>query len=254
MSARLVFEFVGGTTVFVLQTHEMPETMDWGSKANLKKINFPGGKQAVQTIGIYREPIEFTATFYGESAGKTAMQRAIALKTHIGKIANVKWYDTDDNVEHLGKYAIESVIPTIRNRFDIECKIALHPHDGYTQLKGVRGLTFNQQNFGLGGLGGDKLLNVDGLAGEVANVQGAMANVQNNLGAQTQSFISQLSTISDNLMSGGNLPAHRGDLDLSKGGFGVVKPGTLPPDTAPPPVPPQEVVPTDPHSRRQFTR
>lgn len=149
-------ELTNQEIVFQFVDRELPEEIAFPKKTKLHKIEFPGGHQTNQIIGVYRGDLEWSGIFYGMYTDKTgrlitAKQRADQLESLIGRPIRVgfpvgghgpipglhKFADKDSEYKggYKGVYIIEEFIPRVKNYLHIEYTIKLAPHERQEKIK-----------------------------------------------------------------------------------------------------------------------
>lgn len=145
--------------IFQFYERELPEFISIGKRTKVNHIEYPGGFQTNQIIGVYDKGVEWSGLFYGtyKIDGKlvTAKDRADEIKKLMGRPlrfgfpvpgmnskgdvpgrTTVSSKSSDDYIGgDTGVYIIEEFDPEVKDYFNVEYKIKLIPHQSIHQVK-----------------------------------------------------------------------------------------------------------------------
>lgn len=154
-----ITELTDTNIIFQFYERELPESISLGKKTKVNHIEYPGGFQTNQIIGVYDKPVEWTGLFYGtyriNGQVVTAKERAEAMKTLMGRPLRfgfpVPGMNKDNEVPgrtevtttssdayiggDTGVYIIEEFDPDVKDYFNVEYKIKLIPHQSVEKVK-----------------------------------------------------------------------------------------------------------------------
>jgi hypothetical protein len=153
-----ITDFGKNDIIFQFLDRELPESIPTPVKAILNKIQFPGGHQTNQVMGVYRGEVEWSGLFYGlyhfGGAPVSAKDRADQLAELVGKPlrfgfpvpghgsvpgtvpqASLPKLDTDIQGGFKGVYIIEEFTPVVHNYLHVEYTIKLVPHERQEKIR-----------------------------------------------------------------------------------------------------------------------
>lgn len=154
-----ITELTDTNIVFQFYERELPEHIPNGRKTKINHIEYPGGFQTNQIIGVYEKPIDWSGLFYGtykiNGVVVTAKGRAEEFKKLVGRPlrfgfpvpgmnkdneipgrTEVTSKSSDDYVAgDTGVYIIEDFEIEVKNYFHVEYKIKLIPHQKMEKVK-----------------------------------------------------------------------------------------------------------------------
>ena len=118
---------------FTFLTREYPEEIKFDKKATINHIEYAGGFQTNQLIGVYNQPLDWSGLFYGTYNGEKgtilANHKANTLHGFVGKVVNIEIN------EHKKMYLVESVELKVKNPTNVEYSIKLVPHQTMEKIK-----------------------------------------------------------------------------------------------------------------------
>jgi hypothetical protein len=149
-------EFDGTEIIFQFYDKELPEAIPRPMSTKTNHIEYAGGHQTNQIIGVYRGNIEWQGQFFGSyiKDGKTitAADRVKEFQTLLGRPLRVGFHARSQEKDGSapgrsnkdsnnysggfeGTYIIKDFVPTQFNYFHVDFTILLQPHDRQEKIK-----------------------------------------------------------------------------------------------------------------------